>query len=295
MSGGETRAGPVDTAEINGETDMLAEVIRSTGSYQLTRQQSVHQGVFRAMRQARPEVGTSPIEALIFNIGSNGNETNGIGPIYNDGSFEYWPIEEKRPGRWTPRFRDLNIDCKYLDLYAHYDPRFRPTPTYGDARDVPALRSLDASLRLGGKPLLLFAATLKYRGDSLSRPSWISDGIGYYIIGFFLVKEVRFVSKDGGIEWKGQEHNAHYLRPTHDKGIIKVLVVGGRGSRLLKKPFPVSVRRKSILQPTSWLKRNFRELRGGPISGGPWYRRTFRNAPTTGSKVILRNFAQHED
>jgi hypothetical protein len=101
------------------------------------------------------------IEALLVNVGSNGNEKNGIAPIYSNGSFEYWPIQENRPGRRTPCFGDLNINCKHPELYAHYDPRFKPTPTYGDIRDVPAVRSLNESLRLAMKPLLLFAATLK--------------------------------------------------------------------------------------------------------------------------------------
>ena len=236
-----------------------------------------------------------PIEALLINIGSNGNEKNGIGPIYSNGSFEYWPIQENRPGRRTPCFGDLNISCKHPELYAHHDPCFKPTPTYGDIRDVPAIRSLNESVWLGMKPLLLFAATLRYRGDPSSRPSWISDGVGYYIIGFFVIKEVRFAQKDGAMEWKGQEHNAHYLRPNHDKGIIKVLIAGGRRSRLLRRAFPISVRRNSRLEPTFWLKRNLRELRGGPISSGPWYRCTFRNAPSISSITVLRSFAQHED
>jgi Nucleotide modification associated domain 3 len=236
-----------------------------------------------------------PIEALIINIGSNSNEKNGIAPIYSNGSFQYWPIEETRPGRQTPHFRDLNINCKYPNLLAHYDPRFKPTPTYGDIRDVRAICSLAASAQTGRKPLLLFAATLKYKGNPLSQPLWILDGVGYYIIGFFLVKEIRLASKDGAIEWKNHEHNAHYLRPNHDRGSIKVLVAGDRGSRLLRKPFPISIRPQSALEPTSWLKQNFRELRGGPISGGPWYRRTLRNAPVTTSVTVLQDFVQHEN
>src|SRR5947208_1264216 len=135
-----------------------------------------------------------PIDILLINVASNSNERNGIGPICNDGSFEYWPIEENRPGRRTPRFKDLNIRCKYPDLYAHYDPCFERKPTYGDIRDVPAVRSLNEALKLGKKPVLLFAATLKYRRTSSLRPSWILEGVGYYVIGLFLVSEVRFMS-----------------------------------------------------------------------------------------------------
>ena len=237
----------------------------------------------------------APIDVLLINVGSNSNEKNGIGPIYGDGSFEYVPIEENRPGRRTPRFRDLKIRCKYPDLYAHYDPCFEPRPTYGDIRDVPAVRSLNESIKLGGKPMLLFAATLKHKEDSSLRASWILDGVGYYIIGFFLIKEIRFASNDGTMNWPRHEHNAHYRRPHHDKGIIKILIEGDQGSRLLKKPFPISERPKSRLEPISWLRRNFRELRGGPIGEGPWYRRTFRNAPSTNSESILEEFAQHEE
>lgn len=208
--------------------------------------------------------------------------------------FEYWPIEESRPGRRTPRFRDLKIQCKYLDRCAHYDPRFEPTPTYGAVRDVPAIRSLDQSLKLGRKPMLVFAATLKYRGESASRTSWILDGVGYYVIGFFVIKEIRFVSDNGTMAWKGHEHNAHYLRPNHDRGIIQVLIAGRRESRLLNKPYPIAARPKSVLEPTSWLRHHFRELRGGAIGGGPWYRRTFRNAAGVKPVNILRDFHQHE-
>src|SRR5205823_5153650 len=95
-----------------------------------------------------------PIDVLLINVGSNSNEKNGIGPIYSNGIFEYWPIEETRPGTQTPCFRDLKIQCKYPDLYAHYDPCFEPTPTYGDIRDLPAFRSLNESLSLGRNPLL---------------------------------------------------------------------------------------------------------------------------------------------
>jgi hypothetical protein len=235
-----------------------------------------------------------PIDVLLINVGSNSNEKNGIGPIYGDGSFEYWPIEENRPGRRTPRFRDLRAQCKFSDLYAHYDPRFEPTPTYGDMRDVPAIRSLNESIKQGRKPVLLFAATLKYRDDPSLRTSWIVDGIGYYVIGFFLINEVRFASIGGTMHWKGHEHNAHYLRPNHDKGVIKVLIAGSRESRLLKKPYPISVRPNSALEPNIWLKQNFRELRGRPIGSGPWYRRTFRNARETRSATVLRSFVAHE-
>jgi hypothetical protein len=160
---------------------------------------------------------------------------------------------------------------------------------------VPAVRSLNEAVKLGEKPMLLFAATLKYKGDSSLRASWILDGVGYYVIGFFFIKEVRFVSNNGTMNWPGHQHNAHYRRPDHDKGVIKILIEGGRGSRLLKKPLPISVRPKSRLEPLPWLRRNFRELRGGPIGEGPWYRRTLRNAPATNSGSVLKELAQHEE
>ena len=234
------------------------------------------------------------IDVLLINIGSNSNEKNGISPIYSDGRFEYWPIEENRPGPRTPRFRDLKIDCKYPNLCAHYDPRFEPRPTYGDVRDVPAIHSLDEAVKLGRKPMLLFAATLKYQEDASIRAPWILERVGYYVIGFFVVKEVRFVSTTGTLSWKHHEHNAHYLRPAHDKGIIKVLIAGARASRLLRKPYPISARPKSVLEPNSWLRRNFRELRGGPIGSGPWYRRTFRNAREVSPEGLVQDFIAHE-
>jgi hypothetical protein len=54
----------------------------------------------------------APIQILLINVGSNSNEKNGIAPIYSNGRFEYWPIEEKYPGRKTPRFRDLSYHQK---------------------------------------------------------------------------------------------------------------------------------------------------------------------------------------
>jgi Nucleotide modification associated domain 3 len=236
-----------------------------------------------------------PIDVILINVGSNSNEKNGISPIFGDGRFEYWPIEENRPGQQTPRFRDLKIHCKYPDLYAHFDPCFESTPTYGDIRDVPAMRALNEAIRLNRKPILLFASTLKYQRDSSRREAWILEGVGYYVIGFFLVTEVRFALNSGIMNWKGHRHNAHYRRPNHDKGIIKLLIAGGRRSRLLTKPYPIAARPNSGLEPNSWLRRNFRELRGGPIAGGPWYRRTFRNAPATNSDSVLKEFAEHEE
>ncbi len=222
------------------------------------------------------------IQVLLINIGSNSNEKNGIAPIHQDGTFEYWPIAEERPGPRTPRFKDLGLTCPHPDLRAHYDPRFEPTPTYGDVRDRPAFRSLAESLQSSTKPLLLFAATLRYTDKPFMRPS------GYYIIGYFIVEEIRFASPGGDLDWHGHQHNAHYLRPGHDRGRVRVLVGGAAGSRLLRRPFTISVRPKSHLEPSAWLRQNFRELRGGPIGGGPWCRRTFRNAQGTTVKSILK-------
>jgi hypothetical protein len=236
----------------------------------------------------------STIQALLINIGSNTNEKNGVAPIHNDGTFEYWPIEESNPGQRTPRFKDLSVNCSHSNLRTHYDPRFKPTPTYGDIRDAKAFRSLAAALEEGNQPLLLFAASLRYSGPLSSKPSWIPSGIGYYIIGFFIVKEIRFSSDKGTLDWCGHEHNAHYLRPSHDEGNVKLIVGGTSKSRLLKRAFPISIRSGSGLQPFSWLKANFRELRGGPIGKGPWYRRTLRNAESTLPKSILKEIARHE-
>jgi hypothetical protein len=234
------------------------------------------------------------IQVLLINVASNSNQKNGIAPIYSDGTFEYWPIEEDHPGIRTPRFNDLGIKCAHLNLRVHYDPRFEPEPTYGDVRDVPAFRSLAAQVANGEKPLLLFAATLRYSGKLSMRPSWVLANIGYYIIGFFIVNEIRFSSKSSTLNWKGHEHNAHYLRPNHDKGIIKVVVGGAAGSRLLEKPFPISIRPNSRLEPSKWLRQNFRELRGGLIGDGPWFRRTLCGSPKTTSALILKEVAHHE-
>ena len=108
------------------------------------------------------------------------------------------------------------------------------------------------------------------------------------------MKEIRFAEADGRMNWKGHEGNAHYLRSHYKKRTMKVLVGGGRGSRLLRKPFPISVRPKTKLEPNSWLTDHFRELRGGAIGGGPWYRRTFRNSPRTTTKSIMDSFVSHE-
>lgn len=234
----------------------------------------------------------SEIGALLINVGSNSNEKNGVAPIYNAGNFEYWPIQESNPGHRTPKFKDLGLNCPYPDLYAHYDPRFEPIQTYGDKTDVKAFKMLATSSENGSSKLLLFASSLRHKEDVGSKPSWIPTGIGYYIIGFFIIRALRFVSDDGLINWRGHEVNAHYLRPDHDKGNVKVLVEGSRESRLLTRAYPISVRMKSGLHPSAWLKANFRELRFGPIGGGPWLRRTFRSASPTSS--ILKDLVEWE-
>lgn len=237
---------------------------------------------------------TLPIDILLINVGSNSNEKNGVAPVYSDGTFEYWPIEETSPGRFSPRFKDLGIDCLHPDIRAHYDPRFEPAPTYGDIRDEKAFKALAAAVRDGHNALLLFVASLKYSGKPSLRPTWVSPGIGFYIIGFFIVDDIRFSLDDGVIAWHGHEHNAHYLRSNHDKDHVKVIVGGAKGSRLLKKPFPISERPDSQLLPSQWLKQNFRELRGGPIGAGPWFRRTLRNSATATPQSVLREIVQDE-
>ncbi len=233
----------------------------------------------------------APHQVLLINIGSNSKQRNGVAPIYNDGTFEYWPIEESSPGRHTPTFKSLGLNCPHPHLKAHYDPRFEPTPTYGDKTDVKAFRALRES---GSQRLLLFAASLRYKRDASRKPARIPPGIGYYIIGFFIVHEVLFPQKSGTMKWHGHKHNAHYLRPFHDKGKVKLIVEGTGKSRLLKKAFPISIRTESGLEPSAWLKRHFRELRGGPISNGPWYRRSLINAPSATSKAILKELKNYE-
>lgn len=234
------------------------------------------------------------IDALIINIGSNSGEKNRIAPIRADGRFEYWPIQENEPGPRTPRFKDLNLACPYPNLHAHYDPRFEPTATYGDVRDVKAFKEMAESVRAGRSPLLLFAATLRSDNESHG-VRWIVPGIGYYVIGFFSVRELRFAENGRVMDWRHHEHNAHYLRPRHDAQGVKVLVGGIRESRLLERPFPISVRTRQGLQPSPWLKRHFRELRGGPISNGPWFRRSLRNATMARPKGVLGDLLRHEE
>src|SRR5438309_1882569 len=113
----------------------------------------------------------------------------GLGPLFQDGSFEYVPIPEnpKKATSQSLRFAqiaarsggsvDQFVPSRYRGALAHYDPEFE-TFTYGD----PTKYKRGQLLRLTREDLLVFYAGL--------RPPEQRTGSQLYLIGYFTVENV---------------------------------------------------------------------------------------------------------
>ncbi|GAH99175.1 unnamed protein product, partial [marine sediment metagenome] len=73
-------------------------------------------------------------EVVIINVGGNTSKNESPpGPLFDDGTFKFVPIEEGSPGKKTPTFEELGLSewVKNPKEFAHYDPEFE-TMTFGD-------------------------------------------------------------------------------------------------------------------------------------------------------------------
>lgn len=193
------------------------------------------------------------MKALLLRVGiDKGTRDGTLGPIFEDGTFEYIPISEKnlktkenrtykdifdRYGKQLSTYLSEGIENKII----HLDPEFNSF-TYGDPTS-----KRNALLKLEKDDLLVFYAGLTpYKNDVYTE--------GLYIIGYSTVEKVINFCKltDEEVEECFQLYpdNAHLKRSYESKKEMReitgegsglVIVVGDKkGSKLLKKAVLIS-------------------------------------------------------
>lgn len=201
---------------------------------------------------------------VLLNVGSSGRNPNGRGRIHEDFTFEYMPIpEDYETKEKVPTYRDLGFfNVPFPDLQVHLDPEFE-TFTYGHFRR--GFGDVGSLLRLNEDDILLFYATLQ------QEKKWST-----YIIGYFRsirVFDCRKLSREQLFRFalRGFSNNAHLKRVNPS---VDLLINGGRGSKLLKRAFPLG-ERDDHLKIRESLKDVVTTPTGKKIqSGSPWFRWT---------------------
>ena len=209
----------------------------------------------------------------LINVG--GNKKNLCrGPIFEDGSFIFLPILEKKKianKKKFPSYESLNLNEfipeKYHKSFVHYDPHF-PSLTYGHITRGFGYETIIKSLANGD--ILLFYATLSYKGDTKPKYKWIHEDWGTYIIGSYIIEKF-FTNKEfkrlTNTEQKKLENNPHYLRK---KRSADYWISGNKKSLgLFKKAFPLHDELNNK-KGNSFLSENF-STSSGKQAGGVGY------------------------
>jgi len=216
---------------------------------------------------------------VLINVGSNSSSPNGRGRIFEDLTFEYLPIPESGETREkVPTYRELGFSyLKFPDLPVHVDPEFE-TFTYGHVRrGFGDLRSL---IKLEKKDVLFFYATL-HNGEDWS----------IYIIGYFTnlkVYDCRGLSRKKilGLKFTGLANNAHLKRVDPS---VALLVKGGKGSKLLKRGFPLTEDINNLALRESLIDIVHTATGKNIRSGTPWFRWTLTCSK---SEHLLRKISE---
>jgi hypothetical protein len=179
------------------------------------------------------------MKALLLRVGIDKGRGGTLGPIFDDGSFEFVPIPEQLPSSGAATYNDrIGRFGKRLSTYVplgiknapmHEDPEFI-TNTYGDQ----TIKRYYL-LKLSKGDLLAFYAGLRpFATDRFKE--------ALYIIGYFSVKRVINFNNLSNVEREGLRqrcgNNAHIKR----RGTLDnlVVVVGDKNSGLLKTALLIS-------------------------------------------------------
>jgi hypothetical protein len=191
------------------------------------------------------------MQAVLLRVGIDTGSGGIHGPLFKDGTFEFVPISDKtnrfgvnnetygntRSAIHGVPFADYFPESKRtkaIGTHIHHDPEFGSF-TYGDpTTPKTGLRKLTKG------DLLIFYSGLEgwdFRFDP-----------ALYIIGYFEVQKA-VVARDYTWEELQTDFNNNFhvrhLPVFQDQKDRLVLVKGGRGSRLLKKAFRISVRQNN--------------------------------------------------
>ncbi len=180
------------------------------------------------------------MKAMLLRVGIDTGCGGTLGPIFEDGSFEYIPIpegyssKEDRTYGNTIGVKGLPLSTyvpkKLKNIGMHFDPEF-VSYTYGDPTSK--RRSL---LKLQKDDLLVFYAGLKPYNEK-------NGDAALYIIGYFTVEQVidfnLLNSKETDKYCKIFKNNAHIKR---DESFVDLVIIKGQknGSKLLDKAIKIS-------------------------------------------------------
>jgi hypothetical protein len=187
---------------------------------------------------AKPAKGKN-LQVVLLRVGIDTGSGGMLGPIFDDGTFEFIPIPGSRDclgrtygntmGRHRRKLIDYFPDARKLKMQnalLHFDPEFK-SYTYGDPT-----RPKQSLKKLKDGDLLVFYAGLKDWENCKTPP-------GLYIIGYFVVKHAGIANdlkRDGRLKLFAK--NWHIL---NGDGLDRlILVKGGKGSRLLEKAIKIS-------------------------------------------------------
>ena len=177
------------------------------------------------------------MKALLLRVGIDKGSGGTLGPLFDDGSFEYIPIPEDYPTREQRTYAQiLGRTGKALaefvrpalrDRVPHLDPEFEGF-TYGDPT-----RTKRAQLRaLDPGDLLVFYAGLE--------PQMMLDKAREFAIGYFTVDRI-VCPTNGDLDAQTREAiatNAHLQRTTLDPNVVVVKGTTAK-SCLLAKALPL--------------------------------------------------------
>jgi hypothetical protein len=191
---------------------------------------------------------TKPKQVVLLRVGIDTGSGGILGPIFDDGTFEFIPIDARRDclgrtyGNTAGRHGRKLIDyfpegrkTKMQSAPLHFDPEFE-TFTYGDpTTPKQVLKKLEEG------DLLVFYAGLQGWGNCKTPP-------GLYIIGFFAVEHAGKYSdlKRAGM-LKPFAKNWHILNEHEKERFDKLILInGGKGSRLLESVVKISADERAI-------------------------------------------------
>lgn len=180
------------------------------------------------------------MKAMLLRIGIDKGTDGALGPIFEDGSFEYIPISESHQSIEDRTYRNtrgrkgqpisMYLPKEIGNRIMHFDPEFE-TFTYGDPTSK--RRYL---LKLKKDDLLVFYAGLTpFRNDKYKE--------ALYVIGFFTIKDVIDFNRLSKPKMESccqlYINNAHIKRTCYPENLV--VVAGDKHrSRLLDKAILIS-------------------------------------------------------
>ena len=181
------------------------------------------------------------MKAMFLRIGIDKGTDGALGPILEDGSFEYIPISEGdsqskedrtykntigRSGKPLSTYLPKQIENRTI----HFDPEFT-TFTYGDPTSK---RSYLLKLKTGDL-LVFYAGLTPYQNKKYET--------ALYIIGYFLIEQVidfNILSKRSIEDYHNTLPNNAHLKRSYDTTDLVMIVGDKNRSKLLNKAIKIS-------------------------------------------------------